>query len=150
MPWRIIFCLSLMLASDPPAPWVGTWKLNQEKSTSSSDGRYKRVMSRIEPWEDGLRVVYDMVGVRGGVTHMEWTGKFDGKDYPVEGVDYVLTNAYSRIDDHSYRIVLKVDGNVAATATVTVSPDGKTLTSLTTQKDSRQQTVTTSSIYERQ
>jgi len=139
-----------MLVSDPQAPWFGTWKLNQDKSTSSSDGRYKRVTSRIEPWEDGLKVVYDMVGVRGGITHMEWLGRFDGKDYPVQGVDYVLTNAYSRIDDHSYRIVLKVDGNIAATATVTVSPDGKTLTSLTTQKDSRQQTVTTSSIYERQ
>ena len=81
---------------------------------------------------------------------MEWTGKFDGKDYPVQGIDSVITNAYTRIDDHSYRIVLKIDGDIASTATVTISPDGKTLTSLTTQRNSRGQMATTSSIYERQ
>ena len=126
---RIIFALWLA------APWLGTWKL------SEPDARYKRVITRIEPWEDGIRVTYDMVGTRGGVTHMEWTGKFDGKDYPVEGVDYVLTNAYKLLDDHSYEIVIKVEGSVAATAHVEVSPDGKTLTTVTSQKSGTSTTV---------
>ena len=126
---RIIFALWLA------APWLGTWK--QRKP----DARYKRVITRIEPWTDGIRVTYDMVGTRGGVTHMEWTGKFDGKDYPVEGVDYVLTNAYKLLDDHSYEIVIKVEGSVAATAHVEVSPDGKTLTTVTSQKNGTATTV---------
>ena len=130
---RIIFALWLS------APWLGTWKL------SKPDARYKRVITRIEPWEDGIRVTYDMVGTRGGVTHMEWTGKFDGKDYPVEGVDYVLTNAYKLINDHSYEIVIKVEGSVAATAKVEVSPDGKTLTTVTSQKSG-----TSTAIYDKQ
>ena len=130
---RIIFALWLA------APWLGTWKL------SKPDARYKRVITRIEPWEDGIRVTYDMVGTRGGVTHMEWTGKFDGKDYPVEGVDYVLTNAYKLINDHSYEIVIKVDGSVAATAHVEVSADGKTLTTVTSQKSG-----TSTTIYDKQ
>jgi hypothetical protein len=130
---RIIFALWLA------APWLGTWKL------SKPDARYKRVITRIEPWEDGIRVTYDMVGTRGGVTHMEWTGKFDGKDYPVEGVDYVLTNAYKLINDHSYEIVIKVEGSVAATAKVEVSPDGKTLTTVTSQKSG-----TSTAIYDKQ
>src|SRR5262245_59448531 len=146
MPWRIIFCLSLMFAPDAAAPWFGTWKLNPTKSTTASDGRYKRVLTKIEPWDDGLKVIYDMVVVRGGITHMEWTGKFDSKDYPIQGVDSVITNSYTRIDDHSYRIVLKIDGDVASTATVTISPDGKTLTSLTTQRDSHGRMATTSSV----
>ena len=130
---RIIFALWLA------APWLGTWKLTKP------DARYKRVITRIEPWEDGIRVTYDMVGTRGGVTHMEWTGKFDGKDYPVEGVDYVLTNAYKLINDHSYEIVIKVDGSVAATARVEVSPDGRTLTTVTSQKSG-----TSTTIYDKQ
>ena len=130
---RIIFALWLA------APWLGTWKL------SKPDARYKRVITRIEPWEDGIRVTYDMVGTRGGVTHMEWTGKFDGKDYPVEGVDYVLTNAYKLINDHSYEIVIKVEGGVAATARVEVSPDGRTLTTVTSQKSG-----TSTTIYDKQ
>src|SRR5688572_29713318 len=90
--------LVIALLFQGQAPWVGTWNLNISKSTERSNPRFKRVTSRIEPWKDGLKVTYDMVGIRGGVTHMEWTGAFDGKDYPVQGADYVLTNAYSLVD----------------------------------------------------
>jgi len=81
---------------------------------------------------------------------MEWAGKFDGKDYPVQGVDYVLTNAYTRLDERSYQIVIKVDGDVAATAKVVVSPDGKTLTTFTNEKNARGESVTTTTVYDRQ
>src|SRR5262245_16893408 len=133
-----------MLAGQTQAPWFGTWQLQ------NPDSRYKRVTSRIEPSaNDGLTVIYDMVGARGGVTHMEWTGKFDGKDYPVQGVDYVLTNAYMRIDDDGYQIVVKVDGAVVATAKVVVSPDGKTLTTVTTEKNAQGKDVSSTTVYER-
>lgn len=92
-----------------------------------SAGPYKRATSRIEPWQDGLKVTYDMVGTRGGVTHMEWTGRFDSMDYPMQGVDYVMTNAYRRINDRSYEIVIKLDGQVTAIARVEVSTDNRTL-----------------------
>ena len=41
---------------------------------------------------DGIKVVYDMVRPRGGVTHMEWTGKLDGMDYAVQ--------IHTPLDDH--------------------------------------------------
>lgn len=132
-------------------PWFGTWKLNPSRSTYRYDSPYKRVTSRIEPWEDGLKVTYDMVGTRGGVTHMEWTGKLDGKDYPVQGVDaYVLTNAYRRIDDRSYEIVVRKEGAVVATSRVVVSPDGKTLRVATEERGAGGQTVNTTAVYEKQ
>jgi hypothetical protein len=115
---RIIFLALTLLTADAQAPWYGAWKLNPAKSTTNSESRYKRVLLRIDPLEDGMSVVYDMVGTRGGITHMEWIGKLDGKDYPVQGLDYVLTNAYTRLNDRSYRIVIKVDGALAATAEV--------------------------------
>src|SRR6266498_3238545 len=101
---RIIFFIFMMIAGELEAPWFATWKLDPARSTVNADSRFKRVTSKIEPFGEGVRVVYDMVGVRGGVTHMEWTGQFDGKDYPVQGVDYVLTNTYTMLNDHSYRI----------------------------------------------
>lgn len=137
------------LPGQAQAPWFGTWKLNAAKSTADPN-RYKRVTSKIEPWEDGLKVIYDMVGTRGGITHMEWIGKFDGRDYPVQGLDYVLTNAYTLLNDHSYQIVVKVDGAVAATARVVISPEGKTLTTVTTEKNARGQDVSATSIYDKQ
>ena len=55
-----------------------------------------------------------MVGVRGGRTHIEWTGALDGQDYALQGVDYVLTNAYRLIDERRYEIAVKVDGRMVA------------------------------------
>ena len=147
------FCVAVTigLLALPPAStgqeqasWFGTWTLK----LSESPARYKRVTSRIEPWRDGLRVSYDMVGVRGGVTHWEWTGKFDGKDYPVQGVDTVLTNAYRQIDSSAYEIVVKVDGAVAATSRVSVSPDGRMLHVATEERVAGQIRKTTA-VYER-
>jgi hypothetical protein len=138
------------LAAESADPWVGTWRLNFAKSTADPNARVKRATTTIEPWKDGLKVRYDVVGTRGGLTHMEWTGKFDGKDYPVQGVDYVLTNAYTRLNDRSYQIVIKVDGAVTATATVVVLPDGNSLTTVTTGKNAEGKTVSTTAVYERQ
>jgi hypothetical protein len=148
-PMRVIFLL-MLLAAQSPEPWLGTWKLNLSKSTAARDPRYKRGTTKIEPWQDGLKVTYDLVGIRGGVTHMEWTGKFDGKDYAIEGVDYVLTNAYSRIDGHTYQITIKTDGVLTATARVVISSDGKTLTTSTTGNNAQGKSVTTTTIYERE
>ena len=133
------------------APWFGVWQLDQPQPASRFEQRpYRKVTSTIEPWQDGLKVSYDMVRARGGITHMEWTGRFDGRDYPVAGMDYFLTNAYRRIDDRSYEIVIKVDGRVAANAIAMVSPDGATLTVTTTEKDARGQTIKTIAIYRKQ
>ena len=98
---------------------------------------------------DELMAVYDMVGTRGGVTHIEWTGRFDGRDYPVQGVDYVMTNAYQRIDDRGYEITVKVDGRPAATTRATVSADGNTLTVVTRERDAAGRTTESTSVYRR-
>ncbi|MNC98065.1 hypothetical protein D3C83_159180 [compost metagenome] len=81
---------------------------------------------------------------------MEWTGKFDGKDYPMQGLDYVMTNAYRTIDDRSYEIGVKVDDSITSTSRVSVSPDGKTLTVTTEGKTASGQIANTTAIYERQ
>jgi hypothetical protein len=81
---------------------------------------------------------------------MEWTGAFDGKDYPVQGVDNAVTNAYTLIDHSSYRIAVKLDGAPAATSIVTVAPDGGTLTTVTRETDSHGKEISTTAVYDRQ
>ncbi len=136
-------------AAAPKAPWFGSWELVPPAPTGRLDApAYKKVTLRIEPWKEGLRVVYDMVRTRGGITHVEWQGRFDGRDYPVQGMDYYLTNAYRPIDDRSYEIVIKVDGQPAATATAIVSADGATLTVTTVTRDARGPQTTTA-VYKR-
>ena len=139
-------------AAQAPAadPWYGTWQLDPALGTKrTTPSPYKRVTLTIAPWNDGLQVVYDMVGTRGGVTHVEWRGRFDGRDYPVQGVDTAMTNAYRRIGDRSYEITVKLDGGTAATATATVSPDDMLLTVLTTERGPGGALMKTTAVYRR-
>jgi len=130
------------------APWFGAWQLDPTRSSRAQP--YKRVTLTIEPAGDGLKVTYDMVGTRGGVTHLEWTGGFDGRDQPVQGADTVLTNAYRRVDDRSYAIEVKVDGAPVATAVAAVSPDGGTLTVTQRERDAQGREVESTAVYRRQ
>lgn len=150
-----IVCSGLALprpvAAQDYTPWLGTWKLNLDKSTyNTGPGPYRRSTFTMETSGEGVKVIYDMVGVRGGLTHLEWTGKFDGKDYDVQGVEEYITYAYNRIDDRTLQIVLKVDGNVVATSRVVLSPDGRSLTTTTTGSGAQGQKVTSTTVYDKQ
>ena len=136
------------LAAQVPASLIGTWELNTQLSTQSST-RFKRTTCWIEIWEDGLRVRYELVGDRGGVIHLEWNGRFDGADYSVQGVDYVLTNAYTSLDDYTYDVLIKIDGVRVGRARTTISSDGLTLTTVTTERLPGGQEVQTTVVYEK-
>jgi hypothetical protein len=142
----------LPAAAQAPAadPWYGTWRLDPALGTERpAPSPYKRVTLTLAPWQDGLQVVYDMVGTRGGVTHIEWRGRFDGRDYPVQGVDAAMTHAYRRIGPRSYEITVKVEGVPVAAATTTVSPDGDRLTVHTKERGRSGEVVNSAAIYHR-
>ena len=153
---RLVAVLGLLLMVTSPlgaqdrAPWLGTWQLDPARGTQRmTPSPYKRVTLSIAPHDDGLRVSYDMVGTRGGVSHREWTGRLDGRDYPMQGVDYVMTNAYRLVSDRSYEIAVKMEGNAVGSATATVSQDGSTLTVVTRERDARGQPVESTAVYTR-
>ena len=134
-------------ASSVASLWFGVWTLNVARSSySSGPPPYKRATRRIEPSERGVRIVDDLVRPRGGVVHLEWIGRFDGLDYPVQGVEVVLSNAYRCQDDRTCELVQKLDGEVVVTARLTISPDGKVLTTVAT----GQAASLSRRIYERQ
>jgi len=136
--------------AEDAAPWLGTWRLDPVRSTERPGATaYARTTLRIAAAGDGLLVSYDMVGTRGGRTHIEWRGRLDGQDYPVQGVDYVMTNAYRPVDERSYEIAVKVDGRPVATTRVSISSDGATLTAVTVERD-ESRVVTTTTLYARQ
>jgi len=131
-------------------PWLGTWTLNVEKSSyDPGPPPYARATFVVKPAGDGVLMVYDMVRARGGVTHLEWTGRFDGEDYPVQGVDEVLTNAYHQIDAQTYEGVVKAGGRVTATARVVFSPDGRTMTTETLGGNPQAQNLRWVTVYEK-
>lgn len=139
------------------APWAGgqdfagygVWELDSSRSLEREPpSPYRRTLMTIEPRGDGLQVSYDMVGVRGGRTHLEWRGRFDGADTMVQGLDYVLTNAYTRLDERSWEIVVKLDGTRVATTRAEISADGQTMEAVT-EETGPEGPLTTTSVYQR-
>jgi hypothetical protein len=117
-------------ASDP---WIGTWRLNVARS-SFNPGPPPRVQTiNIQSREgDGLYVVTNGVDAAGRPTHTERLAKFDGRDYPAQGFEQPTTQAFTRVDDRSYAIVSKAGGRIITRTRVTVSSDGRTMTTVTT------------------
>jgi len=114
--------------------WVGVWTLSAILATNNPNAPrfYARGTRHITSSDSTMTIVDDLVRVRGGIVHLEWTGTLDGRDYPVEGVEVFLTSAYQRIDDHTLELTQKLDGRVVVRARLVLSSDGKTITTTTT------------------
>jgi hypothetical protein len=66
---------------------MGTWKLNEAKS-KFSPGAPKNNTVVYEAAGDSVKVTVDGTDGAGKPTHIEWTGKFDGNDYPHRRCDF--------------------------------------------------------------
>ena len=71
-------------ASLAQSPQMGTWKLNEAKS-KIPDGYMKNTTVVYEMAGDNIKVTTEGTDATGKPMHTEWTGKFDGKDYPLTG-----------------------------------------------------------------
>ena len=67
----------------------------------------------------------DGVSADGKPIHIEWSGKLDGKDYPVTGDPNGDTRSYQKLNDRTLAVTVKKNGKVTATARTVISADGK-------------------------
>ena len=109
---------------------MGTWKLNEAKS-KLGPGSNKNHTVVYAPAGDMVKVTVDGTDKDGKAVHNEWTGKFDGKDYPVTGDPNTDTRSYTRSSKHSLSMTVKKGGKVIVTGKVTVAADGKSRTVVT-------------------
>ena len=133
-------------------PWIGTWKVNLEKSTYSP-GPQPTVAAtvKIEPSGDGIKTTIDATNADGQPTHTETVAKFDGKDNPVKGAQAPnTTNALKRIDDRTFEVIGKMDGKPTITTRVAVSADGKTITATQTGMNAQGQSVNNVIVLDKQ
>ena len=75
-----------------------------------------------------LKVTLDGVGFDGKPSHTEWTGKYDGKDYPTTGDPNQTSRSYTKIDAHRMKIAVKHGDAVILSGTITVAANGKSRT----------------------
>jgi hypothetical protein len=129
--------------------FMGTWKMNEAKSKVSA-GLPKNSTVTYEAAGDSIKVTIDGTDAAGKPIHNEWTGKFDGKDYPVTGDTTSDARAVKTVDDHNLTFSVKKDGKVVITGKIVLSADGKTRTVTTTGTDSKGKKVTTVAVYDKQ
>ena len=129
--------------------FIGTWKLNEAKS-NFSPGAPKNTTVVYEAAGDNVKVTIDGADGDGKPVHNEWTGKFDGKDYPVTGDSSSDARALKKIDDHTLTFDVKKGGKVITSGRIVLSADGKTRTVTTTGTDPKGNKITGTAVYDKQ
>lgn len=147
--FAVAFCLVVVAASYASDKNVGTWKLNEGKSKiAAGSPKNLNVVYTVEG--DSYKCVVDGVDGAGNPAHNEWTGKFDGKDYPVTGDPNADTRAIRQVSAHHYELNNKKGGKKVLTGTIAFSPDGKTRTLTTHSTDANGNKVTNTAVYDKQ
>jgi len=145
----LVLCLggvAVCLAADP---MMGTWKLNEAKSRIAP-GTPKNSTVVYEAVGDKVKITIDGADSDGKPTHNEWTGKFDGKDYPVTGDPNSDARSLKRVDDRTLTLKVKKNGKVTTTGRLVVAADGKSRTVTTTGTDPKGKKVHSTTVYDKQ
>jgi hypothetical protein len=145
----VVTCLVCATLSFADNTNLGTWKLNEAKSKINPRSP-KNSTVVIEAAGDSVKVTVDGVDGQGKPIHNEWTGKFDGKDYPVTGDPTSDMRAYKQIDAHTQELTVKKGGKVTVAGKITVSADGKTRTVTASGTDPSGKKVENKSVYDKQ
>lgn len=127
---------------------MGTWKLNEAKSKFSTKSRNNTVVYMA--MGDNVMVTIDGLDADGKPAHTEWTGKFDGKDYPVTGDPTSDTRAYTAVNDNTLTFAGKKAGKVTISGKIVVSADGKTRTVTSAVTDAAGKKLKATAVYDKQ
>jgi hypothetical protein len=128
---------------------MGTWKLIEAKSKFSA-GATKNNTVVYSAAGDSVKVTVDGMTGDGTAVHDEWTGKFDGKDYPVTGDPAYDSRSYTRVDANTLAMTLKKGGKVVGKGRITVSADGKTRTVTLSMTDAMGKKMSSTTVYDKQ
>jgi hypothetical protein len=128
---------------------MGTWKLNEAKSTLSP-GAPKNHTVVYEAAGYNVKVTVDGTDAHGKPTHNEWTGNFDGKDYPVTGDPNSDARSYTKIDDRTLGLNVKKGGTITISGRIVVSADGKSRTVTTSGTDPQGKKISSTAVYDKQ
>lgn len=125
----LLTALTLFVATAEADQSSGTWNMNAEKSKYSPGPPPKSLTVVVESDENGYKLDATGTDGDGKPIHVQYSAKFDGKDYPATGIANADTVSAKRIDANTIETMQKKAGKVVMTITTKVSEDGKTRTS---------------------
>jgi hypothetical protein len=137
----VLFALAaaaaVALAADP---WVGTWKLDPDKSKSPG-GRLPHPTSTniIEIKGKTMHLISNQTDASGKLERVEYTAKLDGKEYPVKSSPpgpQPYTISLKRIDQRTREFV-EIIGKITIKGRDVLSKDGKSFDRIVSSKDAQ-------------
>ena len=145
----VVVCFIVVAVCFAQNPFMGTWKLNEAKS-KLAPGAPKNNKVVYETEGIDFKVATDGIDGAGNSTHSEWTGKFDGKDYPVKGDPNQDSRSYKRKGIHELDFRVKKGTQVTTTGRIVVSDDGKSRTVTSRGTDAQGKKYTSTAVYDQQ
>jgi hypothetical protein len=128
---------------------IGTWKLNEAKSQIPA-GFIKNTTVVYQAQGDSMKITTDGFAGDGKPMHTEWTGKLDGKDYPLTGDPRANARSVKKIDDHNMTLANKMNGKVVTTGRIVIAKDGKSRTLNASVTDSSGKKLESLAFYDKQ
>jgi len=129
-------------------PTMGTWKLNESKSTFG-DGAGKSTMVVWEKAGKQQKCTVEGTDADGKKTHSVWTGKLNGKDFPITGDAQSDTRSFKVNGENTLDMVSKKDGKIVGEGTIVVASDKKTRTVKSTITNAKGAKVTSTLFYDK-
>jgi hypothetical protein len=132
-------------------PFAGLWQLNLAKSKRATGPAPKSQTVYIQGEVQNRKLTAVGINAAGNALSQVWSEFVeDGKPHPVTGNPNIDTQTYTRVDANTINISRLKEGKTVGTATLLVSPDGKTMTfnNSTTQATGRQFNET--QVYDKQ
>ena len=133
--------LAVSLAVAASNPFLGTWKLNEAKSHFPAAAGKNTTVTYTAGADEMITIVTDGVDGKGTPVHTEWTGKFDGKPFPVTGTGtngvnkrtvmakgtqtLIMTNLNGVKPVNKGSIEVSADGQARTVEITGTGPDGK-------------------------
>jgi hypothetical protein len=110
------------------SPFVGTWKLDVDRSTLPPGPGLLFATVQIEFSGKGLKTTANNADGHGVVTDLSFDSPLDGTPSPVIGSPAIDMTSLRRLDDHTITATATKDAKPVYTDRRVVSADGKTMT----------------------
>lgn len=144
-----VVCVMSLAAFAANDAMMGTWKLNEAKSKIAA-GAPKNDTVTYEAAGDSIKVTIEGTLPDGTKGKSEWTGKFDGKDYPSTGNPNEDARSVRQVNDRTLEVVSKKGGKVMLTAHIAISADGKSRTVTSSGTDAKGKKYKSVAVFEKQ
>ena len=145
----LVFCLLAAGVCFAQNPFIGTWKLNDAKS-KFGPGATKNTTVTYEVSGENTTVTVDGMDSADKPVHNVWTGKLDGKAYPVTGGSADSTRSYRKIGMRTLAFTERSGGKITTFGRIVVSADGKSRTVTSTATDASGKMNHSVAVYDKQ